>query len=60
VSDKPGSGRVFVVTLRPLPHCADPIKALRGALKVLLRRFGLRCVELSENTNVKENHNGRD
>lgn len=40
--------REFIVRLRPLPHVADPIRALRHALKVLLRRFGLRCVEASE------------
>jgi hypothetical protein len=54
VSDKPGSGPVFTVKLRPLPHCTDPIKALRGALKILLRRFGLRCIEVSENTNEED------
>ena len=48
VSGKLGSGRVFVVKLRPLPHCTDPVKALRSALKVLLRRFGLRCIEAHE------------
>jgi hypothetical protein len=47
---KPGSGRVFIVKLRPLPHVVNPVKALRSALKVLLRRFGLRCVEVAEIT----------
>jgi hypothetical protein len=54
VSDKPGSGPVFTVKLRPLPHCTDPIKALRGALKVLLRRFGLRATEVSETVNKED------
>ena len=49
---EPGRGRVFVVRLRALPHCTDPIKALRSALKTLLRRFGLRCIEISETTNT--------
>jgi hypothetical protein len=52
---QPGDGRVFTVKLRPLPHVADPVKALRGALKVLLRRFGLHATEVSETTtNAKE------
>ena len=38
---------VFVITLRPLPG-VDPVRALRAALKLLLRRFGLRCVSISE------------
>jgi hypothetical protein len=33
------SRQVYIVTLRPLPN-VDGIRALRGALKVLLRRFG--------------------
>jgi hypothetical protein len=52
VIEQPKSSRVFVVKLRPLPHCTDPIKALRSALKTLLRRFGLRCIEISETTNT--------
>ena len=39
---------VFTIKLRPLPHCSDPIKALRALLKLALRRFGLRAVEVSE------------
>jgi hypothetical protein len=40
----------FVVTLRPLPN-VDPVRALRAALKALLRRYGLRAtrVELAPN-----------
>jgi hypothetical protein len=38
----------YIVTLRPEPHCVDSTRALRRALKVLLRRFGLSCVEFSE------------
>jgi hypothetical protein len=52
----PGIGRVFVVKLRPLPSVTDPIKALRGALKVLLRRFGLRATEVSKTINKEDKH----
>ena len=38
----------YVVTLGPEPHCVDSNRPLRRALKVLLRRFGLRCVKFSE------------
>jgi hypothetical protein len=38
---------VFIVTLRPEPN-TDPIRALRGALKVLGRRFGLRAIHICE------------
>jgi hypothetical protein len=36
-----------VLTLRPLPG-VDGIEQLRAALKLLLRRFGLRVVSLRE------------
>jgi hypothetical protein len=39
----PGASRVVRVTLRVRPG-VDAVKALRGALKVLLRRHGLQCV----------------
>ena len=39
---------VFRLTLRPEPHVTDPVRALRLALKVLLRRFGLRCISVEE------------
>ena len=38
---------VFVLALRPEPR-VDGIRALRGALKVLKRRFGLRAVTVRE------------
>ena len=38
---------IFTLVLRPEPG-VEPIRALRAALKVLLRRFGLRCVGLKE------------
>jgi hypothetical protein len=36
----------FVLVLRPLPG-VDGIRALRAALKFLLRRFGLRVITIS-------------
>lgn len=36
----------FIVHLRPEPHVDDVVRALRGALKVLLRRFGLRALSV--------------
>lgn len=38
---------IFFIALRA-EKGVDAIRALRGALKVLLRRFGLRAVGLSE------------
>jgi hypothetical protein len=35
----------FIIHLRPEPR-VDAARALRGALKVLLRRFGLRAVDV--------------
>src|SRR5262249_46131204 len=40
-------GPLFIVTLRPLAGI-DPAKALRGALKTLLRKYGLRVSAISE------------
>jgi hypothetical protein len=40
---------VFLVRLRALPG-VDGIRALRSALKVLLRRYGLKCVSIEEET----------
>jgi hypothetical protein len=42
-------GSVFIVRLQARPGI-DPIRALRAALKALGRRYGLRCVEVSEET----------
>ena len=36
-----------MVTLVPLPQ-VDPIRSLRATLKGLLRRAGMRCVDLHE------------
>ena len=38
----------FVLRLRAEPHLTDPIRSLRALLKAALRRYGLRCVEISE------------
>jgi hypothetical protein len=38
----------FIVQLRPLRNVSDPIINLRQALKVLLRRFHLKCVAAHE------------
>jgi hypothetical protein len=38
----------FVLRLVPLPEVDDPIRALRWALKTLLRRHGLKCTDIRE------------
>lgn len=38
---------VFILRLRPEPAVADPTRALRWALKTLLRKFGLRAVSIT-------------
>ncbi len=40
---------IYVLKLQALPN-VDEIRAVRAALKVLLRRFGLRCVGITELT----------
>jgi hypothetical protein len=40
---------IFVVKLQAPPN-VNEIRAVRAALKVLLRRFGLRCVGIAEHT----------
>jgi hypothetical protein len=40
-------GSIFVVRLQAKPG-VDPIRALRGGLKALGRRYGLRAVAVSE------------
>ena len=45
---------IFVLRLQPLPR-VDAIKALRAALKNLLRQFGLRALSVErENTAVEK------
>jgi hypothetical protein len=51
-------GPLFMVTLRPEPGI-DATKALRGALKTLLRTYGLRCTSISEYTETT-NHDDAD
>ena len=38
---------VFVLRVTPM-RGVDPVRALRSLLKIMLRRFGLRCVSLDE------------
>ena len=40
----------YTVRLRPLPG-VDAVRALRAALKVLLRRFGLKALEVRQSNN---------
>jgi hypothetical protein len=42
--------RIFVVTLIPMPGVANPVLALRKVLKIALRQFRLRCVNVEEKT----------
>ena len=39
---------IFVVRLRPEPDVADPIRALRHALKELLRWYGMRVIQIDQ------------
>jgi hypothetical protein len=39
---------VYVVHLQSAQHDQAAVHSLRAALKVLLRRFGLRCVSVQE------------
>jgi hypothetical protein len=48
-SDGSLAGPTFVLRLRPEPGI-DPVRALRAALKVLLRRFGLKAIEVEART----------
>jgi hypothetical protein len=45
----------FILILRPEPD-VDPIRALRGALKVLLRRFGLRAISVDAQVEDDDRH----
>jgi len=48
-----------VLALRPEPHVADPIRALRHALKRLLRDHGLRVVTVREQRDDTERDTAR-
>jgi hypothetical protein len=41
---------VYVLSLRSIPSEVDETIRLRGALKVLLRRFGFRLVRIEKET----------
>jgi hypothetical protein len=41
---------VFLLRLRAEPHVADPVRALRRTLKILLMRCGLRCISCDGET----------
>lgn len=45
---RPPARPVFAIRLQPLPGVADPIKALRAALKVLKRAYKLRCLDVRQ------------
>jgi len=49
------SAPVFVVRLRAAPK-VDAIRALRAALKVLSRRFGLRAISVKAEPKKPEGH----
>jgi hypothetical protein len=38
----------YLLRLRPEPGVHDPVRVLRSALKYLLRRHGLRCIDARE------------
>jgi hypothetical protein len=38
----------YTIVLEPEKHVADPIRALRAALKRLLRSYGLRAISVEE------------
>jgi hypothetical protein len=44
---RPEARPTYLVRLRPEPN-VDPVRALRAALKHLLRRHGLRCISARE------------
>jgi hypothetical protein len=44
MSDRPR----YIITLQAEKHVVDPIRALRAALKRLLRSYGLRAVSVEE------------
>jgi len=45
---------IFVISLRPEPDVADPVRSLRAALKTLLRRYGLRAVAIQKRDELPE------
>jgi hypothetical protein len=43
----------FIIVLEPEAHVVDPLRALRAALKRLLRTYGLKCISVEEKPAVK-------
>jgi len=53
-----GRPRVFVLKLRALPG-VDAVRALRHALKRLLRSYGLKCIDLREERDQQQIWKGK-
>jgi hypothetical protein len=53
MTDEADHRPVFLVQLRPLPR-TDGTRALRAALKVLLRKYRLQALEISEMPDGKQ------
>jgi hypothetical protein len=51
--------RIYSLWLPALAHINDPDKTIRLALKILLRRFELKCVSIVTETPAKEERNGK-
>jgi hypothetical protein len=43
---------IFIVHLRPEPHCLDDVKASRGVLKRSLRDCEMKCVTIQTTDSV--------
>lgn len=43
----------WTIVIEPLPCDVPAVNRVRSALKILLRRFGLRCVALQESEEVR-------
>jgi hypothetical protein len=39
---------IFILRIRPEPHVDDPVRALRHALKKLLRAYGIRVLKIDQ------------
>jgi hypothetical protein len=50
--------RIYSLRLLALSHVADPDKTMRLALKILLRRCGLKCLSVVTETPRKEESKG--
>ena len=44
MTSKPAERPTFQLKLRPEPHVTDPVRVLRAALKLLLRKYGMRAI----------------